>query len=350
MQVIFYMTVMLFAFGLVGCNQSSKGDTETETETQEEKDAKDNLFVVVENDMAEESLTLYSYASGMEHYYEYSFSTQFYNKYGDYAPASEFTSGRVVTIGNRDNDGYLTEVRLSDEVWEYEKIKRFSVNEMSGVLTIADTKYSLQDKVYVFSNGERITYQDISEDDILTVVGMDKKILSIIVTTGHGTLSLNNTTLFEDSYLQLNNDIFALITEDMDIELPEGRYVLKVANDGWGGTTEIEIVRGETTEVDLDTLKGAGKQTGFVTFKFDVDDVEVYIDNELVDHSQTVGLTYGTHVLKIKAEGYDTVKKYLYVNSAEAIIEIELSDDESSESETEETQEEETETETETEE
>ena len=80
------------------------------------------------------------------------------------------------------------------------------------------------------------------------------------MTTGHGTLSLTNTTLFEGSYLQLNKDIFVLISDSMEMEIPEGSYTLKVANDGWGGTTEIEVVRGETTEVDLDTLKGEGKK------------------------------------------------------------------------------------------
>ena len=346
---ITYVVILVFAMiCLMGCGkEKNTKDTETQN-TQTESADTQSLYLIVENNTAEESLTLYSYETEIEHYFSYAFSTQFKDKYGNYTSAIEFVPGRVVTIGEKDMDGYLTWVQLSDQVWEYEDIHRFSINEESGVFTIADSKYSIQDKVYVFSNGERTYFGAIGSDDILTVVGIDKKILSVAITTGHGTLALRNTELFEDSYLQLNNDIFAIITSNMNMELPEGTYTLKVANDGWGGTTEIEIVRGQTTEIDLDTLKGEGKKTGLVSFEIDVENVSVYIDNTLVDHTQPIELTYGTHVLKIEADGYADWKKYLSVNSEEATLVIELVEDESAEEE-EGSSEEETETETDTE-
>ena len=358
-QLILYgLCLILISMCVVSCGKNMAGKDDANSQTGENTEdihtEEDSLFLIVENDMAEESLVLYSYDTGFEHYYEYSFSTKFKDKYGNFSPAAEFTAGRVVTIGERDSDGYLTELQLSDEVWEYEKIHRFSLDEAKGIFTIADTKYSIRERVYVFSNGERIALTDLSDEDILTVVGNGKKILSVVVTTGHGKLALRNTELFENSFLQLNNDIFALISDSMEMELPEGIYTLKVANDGWGGTTEIEIVRGETTEIDLDTLKGEGKKKGLVTFQINVEDVKVYIDREKVDHMQAVEVTYGTHLLEIKADGYDAWKKYLFVNSAEAVIEIELTEEaeeenteEDTEEDTEEATEEETEEETE---
>ena len=326
-KTILYVVILIFAmFGLIGCVKSQgedvvTEDTQTESETEE-------LYLIMKNDVLEETLTLYSYETGLEHYYSYDLMTQFKNKYGDYIPSSEFVSGRVVEVGDRNIDGCLKEISLSGKVWEYEGVKRFSIDSEKGIFTIADTKYSILDRYYIFSNGERINVAQISEDDVLTVVGKDKKILSVIVTTGHGTLSLNNTEVFEGSFLQLNNNIFAIITQNMDMEVPEGAYTLKVANDGWGGTTEIEIVRGETTEIDLEELKGEGKKTGIVNFEIGIDDVSVYIDRELVDHTQGVELTYGVHQIAIEAPGSDTWKKYLSVNSPEATMEIELEEDE----------------------
>ena len=334
---------------LAGCGNGNAKDTENQQEGTE-KSPEDYIFLIVEHDTQEESLTLYSFASGLEHYYEYGFSTQFKDKYGNFAAASEFTEGRFVTMAPRDKDGYLTEVQLSDYVWEYEKVRRFQIDEEKGVFTIADTKYSIREEVKIFSDGKEIEFSDIAKDDILTVVGIDKRILSVVVTTGHGTLSLKNTTLFEDSFLQLNSDIFAWITPNMEIEVPEGIYTLKVANDGWGGTTKIDIVRGEKTEIDLETLKGEGKKKGLISFKIDVENVEVYVDYQLIDHTKPVELTYGTHVLEVEAEGYDKWKKYLSVNSEEATLIIELTEDEDSDDETEseeESEEESTETETE---
>lgn len=327
-KIILYVTILLVTvFCFAACGNGEKKESESE-QTDSGMNQQASLYMIVENDTQEEAMCLYSFSNGMEYYYEYGFSTQFKDKYGNYASAVEFSSGRFVTIAPRDKDGYLTEVQLSDAVWEYEKVRRFQIDEKRGVFTIADTKYSIRDEVKVFSNGKEIAFSDISGDDILTVVGMDKKILSVIVTTGHGTLSLKNTTLFEDSFLQLNNDIFAMIKPNMEMDVPEGEYVLKVANDGWGGNTKIEIVRGETTEVDLDTLKGEGKKKGLISFRIDVEEVEVYVDYQKIDHTQPVELTYGVHILQIEAEGYDVWKKYLSVNSEEATLIIELTEEE----------------------
>lgn len=338
-RIILYAAVLLVSvLCLAGCTRENEGDTESQ-QTETEKAQEDYLFLIMEHDTQEESISLYSFASGLEHYYEYGFSTRFKDKYGNYASAAEFTPGRFVTIAPRDKDGYLTEVMLSDEVWEYEKVRRFQIDEEKGIFTIADTKYSIRDEVKIFSNGKTIEFSDISKDDVLTVVGTDKRILSVVVTTGHGTLSLKNTSLFEDSFLQLNSNIFAMITPNMEIEVPEGSYTLKVANDGWGGSTKIEIVRGETTEIDLETLKGEGKKKGLISFRIDVEEVEVYVDYQLIDHTKPIELTYGTHVLEVKADGYDTWKKYLSVNSEEATLIIELTENGDSDEETTETEE-----------
>lgn len=329
-QIILYGCLMVFlAISMMACGKDTnedKGDSQIE-DSQTQSEMERALFLIVEHDIMEETLTLYSYDTGLEHYYQYSFATQFKDKHGNYTPVAEFSEGRAVHIGERDREGYLKEVQLSDEVWEYEKIRRFSVDELKGVFTIADTRYSIRDRVYVFSDSERISVADLSkEEDVLTVVGKGKQILSIVVTTGHGSLVLRNTSLFDGSFLQLNNDIFTVISDSLKMDLPEGHYTLKVANDGWGGTTEIEIVRGETTEIDLDTLKGEGKKKGIVHFEIDVENVEILIDNEVIDHTQPVELTYGTHLLEIKAEGYDKWKKHLAVNSEEATISIELTE------------------------
>lgn len=345
-RIILYVAVLLLtAVCLAGC--AGGDDKETESQQSEtEQSKKEELYVIVRHDMQDEAIGIYSFETGIELYYEYGFSTQFKDKYGNYASAAEFTPGRFVTIAPRDKDGYLTEVQLSDQVWEYEKVRRFQIDEEKGVFTIADTKYSIRDEVKVFSGEREIEFSEISKDDILTVVGKDKKILSVVVTTGHGTLSLRNTTVFEKSLLQLNNNIFAMITPNMQMEVPEGIYTLKVANDGWGGSTTIEIVRGKTTEIDLETLKGEGKKRGQVSFEIDVEDVEVYVDYQLIDHTQPIELTYGLHVLQIKAEGYDTWKKYLSVNSKEATVIVELEENGSEKEEEESEKETESEAET----
>lgn len=330
-KIIYSFILGIMILGLAGCAKESPQVEEETTQVGEAEEAP--LYLIVENDMTEGELVVHSYVTGLEHHYNYSYTTQFMDKYGNYAPQSKFVPGKAVVIGKRDADGYLTTVQMSDEVWEYEDVKRFSFDLEKGIFTIADTKYSIQDKYYVFSNGERTVLNIISEDDVLNIVGKDNKILSIVIATGHGELQLLNTDVFEGSFLQLNNDIFIPITENMYVEIPEGSYILRVANDGWGGSKEIEILRGESTEVDLEELKGEGKKRGMVHFDIDVENVEVKVDYKIIDHTSPVELVYGTHVLEIKAEGYNTWKKYLSVNSPDATIVIELEEDDNYKSE-----------------
>ena len=84
------------------------------------------------------------------------------------------------------------------------------------MLKIGDGKYRYTDDTIVFSGDKRIQMTDLSDGDTLSVVGRDKNILAVRVTTAQGTLALSNTKLFEGSFLQLGTKIFAEITPDME--------------------------------------------------------------------------------------------------------------------------------------
>lgn len=301
----------------------------TESSSAQQETLGTDAFLITENDMQGECIILEQIASGKQYMYYYSITTLFLDKYGNRAAASEFEPGRVITVGKKDIEGRLMQAQLSDAVWEYPDITRYSVDEERGVFTIADTNYSYDDDVFVHSDGSRLSLSDLTSLDTLYVVGIGKKILSISVTTGHGELQLANTEIFEGSFIQIGSRIFSEITSDMKMELPEGTYVVAVANNGYGGSTEIEIKRGKETILDLDTLKGEGPKMGNILFAVDVAGAVLQIDGEVVDYSQAVPLRYGVHTLTVMADSYDTYSKKLFVNSEKATIVIGLSGEDS---------------------
>ena len=168
--------LLLMMCCLAGCARVEE-DVVTEDTQSEQKE--DSLYLIMKNDVLEGTMTLYSYDTGLEYYYTYDIMTRFKNKYGDYISSSEFIPGRIVEIGARNKEDVLTEIQVSDDVWEYPDVKRFSIDSERGVFKIADTNYSIQERYFIFSNEDRINVAQISEDDILTVIGMDKKILSL---------------------------------------------------------------------------------------------------------------------------------------------------------------------------
>ena len=339
MKKVYMMIILIMLVMLCGCGakeeesnvtyfHKSLNDVSNEEDTQaeEELSQSEELYLIVSINSAEESMRVYRYANGLEYRYYYGLETKFLNKYGDYMSVANLEAGDVINILGADSQGKATTVQLADSVWTYDDITRFSVDEDAGIMQIADTKYSIAGDSFVFIGDEKAAFSDISPQDKLSVIGIDKKILSVCVTTGHGTLQLENTELFDGSYLQLGTKIFVEITSNMQMEVPEGDYTLAVANDGWGGSTQISIQRGETTTVNLDELKGEGPKYSSIQFVVDVEGAQIYLDNSLIDYSQVNQVRYGNHSLTVVADGYDTWSRTLCVNSAEATIVISLTD------------------------
>ena len=238
-----------------------------------------DLFLITNNDMQAECLILTQLNSGKQYMYNYTIGTRFLDKYGNRTPVSGFDAGRIIRVGEKDKQGRLVEAQISDLAWEYPDVTRYSVDEEHSAFKIS-------------------------------------------VTTGHGSLKLVNTSVFDGSYIQVGSKVFAQITGEMTIEIPEGTYTAAVANNGYGGSTEITITRGQETVLDLETLKGEGPKYGSILFAVNVEGAWLQVDGQLVDYSQPVELQYGVHTLTVTADGYDTYSKKLFVNSPEATIAI----------------------------
>ena len=178
--------------------------TEQEAAAEGEGQKADTLgtdqFMILSHDMQAECLTLEQIATGKEYTYYYTLSTRFLDKYGSRAAAFSFEPGRVVTVGEKDNSGRITEVRLSDAVWEYPDVTRYSVDMERGIFKIGEERYSFEADIFVCENDEVKNISDLTDLDTLRVVGVGKKLISSAVTTGHGELALTNTDLFDGSW------------------------------------------------------------------------------------------------------------------------------------------------------
>ena len=289
-----------------------------------------DILIVSDINSANETIRVYNYSTGVQYQYYYGLTTGFFDKYGNHMSVSDIHQGDVVDISGADSDGKAKRIQKSDKVWTNDAVTNFSVDKNKSVLEIGNSSYRLGERTMIFSGSDVIDTDSLTAQDKLAVVGIDKDIVSISVTTGHGTLQLSNTSLFEGSFLQLGDRIFAEITKDMSLDVPEGSYTLAVANNGWGGSTDIEIKRGEITKVNLNDLKGEGPKKSSILFEVDVQGAKIYVDGSEIDYTSPVEITYGKHTLKVTADGYDTWTRTLYVNSKEATVQITINDNKDS--------------------
>lgn len=287
----------------------------------EAKASLNNLYMIQNMNMAEEIITLYDLSNNETLQYRYGLMTQFLDAKGKTSSWSNFTSGRVVKIGNDQTKTILSKVQLSDKVWEQTGIKNYKVNTEDEMLTIGQTKYHLLDSTKVFSRENLSDPTLIGANDILTVVGQEKNILSVNITTGHGTIELMNTSKFDNSMIEIGTKVITNISgEGMKIEVAEGNYRLTVANNGYGGSMDVTVNRDQTTVVDLSQLEGEGPKKCTITFTSTVENAKIYLDNQEVSVGESITVNYGRHSLKVVADGYDTWNKTLIVNSESAEI------------------------------
>lgn len=331
---------------LSGCGKKDDGPVSmkgyasgVEAATEEEIQAEESsLYTVSSVDTALSTMTFLNIDTGRYEQYSYTDGTIFKDRHGSLISTASMVPGKVVTLTLRDKDLILEKVEQSADAWEMDDIGKFSYNEEDKIFTIGDTKYSYDEELQVFSGDAAIELSAVTGQDTLRIQGIDRKVLSVSVTTGHGVIQLVNTQALEGGWLSLNHKNYYKITENMQLEVSEGTYELTVAGNGYGGSTEVAVTRNEQTSVDVDSIKGEDPKYCTLTFAVDVAGALMYIDGSQVDYTQPLQLQYGIHSIQITADGYDTWSKRLYVNSPEAQIEIALSGDDTGSTETESTE------------
>lgn len=308
-------------------NAAEQTEQEDAQSTADIPKAEEDYYMITRHDILNYQITLLNLTSGEEICYEYTDGTEFFDKYGNYTLSQDFSEGKLAVIRRLNSNDTLGAIAFTDETWDYEDVRNYIVSVEKRRIDIADTAYQLDDKVKVFSEGEEKELTAIGESDILNVYGIGRTVYAIVIETGHGTLALANTELFEGGWVNLGTKVYAKVTRDMTMELPEGIYEFSVANDGYGDSGEIRIRRDKITTIDLNDYKGEGPKLCKVTFDVGVSGAVVTINGKKVNHKKPMELRYGVYTLGVYAEGYDAWTKQLVVNSPKANIEILLSAD-----------------------
>lgn len=357
------LLLFLMAGIMAGCGKSEKpqfttgkntysiSDTE---ETAAKESVKQNvsgsLYVISDIDTQMEMITFQKAVNGKYVEHEYTGGTCFYNKYGDMMPISGLEAGQVVMFETNKTTDALTKVQISADAWEKDDVESYTLDMDKNMLTMGGSNYEITDNTQFFSDDGEIMGSDIEAGDKIRVNGLDKKVLAVTVTTGHGELTLTNTDTFDGGFVGIygKKRYYYEISDYMTIEIPEGDYTVTFTNNGYGGSTDITIERGDSVSLDLESLKSEEPQSCLISFTATVPDTMVLIDGEKVDITQPVEIIYGTHSLQAAATGYNAWNKQLVVNSSSANIIIDLSKGKKDEEDTEEEIEESTESSSET--
>lgn len=291
------------------------------------KDSLDKVYIIEENNRDEGKLTVMNITSLREFRYPYNVSTEFLDKYGDTDSVEDFKPGMAITFDASGRYGMLTTVKKSNAVWEWDDLKNFSFDESISAMQFGGDNYRYTDSTLFLDGNNLMERKDlIGGVDEVMVVGVDKEVLAVALTKGHGYLQLDDTKRFDNSLIQIGSYDAALVSSGKTFTVPVGTYAVTIANNGWGGTKNVKIKKNVTSVLNLESMKGKGPKSCRLKFEIDVDGAKIYLDGKRVKTDKTMTVLYGAHSLKVTADGYDDWERTLYVNSPTAVISLDISD------------------------
>ena len=283
-----------------------------------------DIAVVVKKDIEEKKITLINQETGKRYTLNFDGATYFYNKYDENIALSQIESGDIVEVTFMKERKRLNSLQKSAKSFLYGEIINHDINEEEGTMTIGKDKYSLDEKVFISSNGIEMDLGAIHPCDQIKIEGYDRNIESIRIDRGHGYLSLLNDESFIGGWIEIGQTTIQMITEAMIIPVPEGTYLIQISSGASGGKKEVIIERNKEVKLDISDLNIEEPKMGGIIFSVTPTEAIVFIDGEEVDISAIVDMKYGIHQMLVKAEGYVSVMQYLKVGTTLASINIAL--------------------------
>lgn len=291
-----------------------KTDTIESETTKSESSHPLHFGVVIDLDQDEKTITILDINSNGEETFFYSGSTDIRDKYDQIISMSQIGLGEIVEAYYNNKSNKLDRLLISKNAWENLKVTKLTLNRNNNSMKIGSETFRYNNNLVIISDESLIELIELSDKDELVVKGYNGYIHSIIVSKGHGYISLENEDYFIDGIVSVGNDVALPIKEDMLIVVREGTYNLQVTKNGIGGSKKVVVKRDEETSVDIGGLKGEATLIGSVSFQIEPSDATLNINGKLYEFDELIELPFGVYKMMISAEGHISFLGDLVVN------------------------------------
>ncbi len=270
-----------------------------------------------------QEFTFQNLETGLRYTLSYDNLTFFFDRYGDSMTGSQLTGGQICNISFYREEKKLKSLEITSDYFSYSNVEGFRFYNSATRMEYLGDKYELDDNVVICSGRENIDVLEIADTDVLTLHGKDHVIYSITVDKGHGYLSLDNDKYFIEGFIEVGKDI-RKITEEMLLTVPEGKYSVLISKDGTSAVREVTIGRNQEATIDLGDIE-IKKNYGYISFMTEPSDAIIYLDGVKVkDTAKPVRVEYGIHELIVRADGYESISRYVSVGAPNADVKIKL--------------------------
>ena len=236
---------------------------------------------------------------------------------------AQLEPGDVVNIAYNSELGKAGALVLNPSAFTYRDVTGYSVGNNGKTVSIGEEVYDVEN-VKVFSYGNEITLNQLVNYDTLTVQGEDHRIYSIRVDDGHGYLELENEEALVGGWIEIGQAVISQVMDNMLFTVPEGKYTVKLTNEGIEEYRDVNIVRNMISKLDLKDVVSTLPQKGIVSFSINPPDAEVFVDKGRINPGMSVKLPLGIHEITAQRDGFATVSSFFNVDGLNKTVEIDL--------------------------
>lgn len=289
--------------------------------------------VLVRVDSKKKTITLRNFEVNKNYTLSYDGTTYFYDSYGQGMSAKQLVVGDIVDVTFLYKIKRLTTLRTSSTAWNFTDTGEYRFNEAKRELLLGENTYKIDKDALFFSDSHQIQLMDINPVDRLSFFGINNTIFSVVVSSGHGYLRLKGQENFVDGWIEVGTTVIQKVTDEMLLAVPEGKYEVKLSNNGNVFFETVSIKKDQETELDVSSFVPKEAKKGLILFSVTPSTATLHIDGNQVDFSKGVELTYGLHQLICRAKGYKSITQYLSVGQPSAGVDITMEESTSEEEE-----------------
>lgn len=246
------------------------------------------------------------------------------DRYNQAITIDSVSVGEVVQVVLREDTGKVLSLIISDAAFVYRGVNNWYFDEENNALHIADSVYRYRENTVIARGDELLTIEDVSSKDELTVRGVERDILSIEVTKGHGTIYFSDYDDFIGGVAYIGKREIIPIVEEMATIARVGSFDITFENGSLTGTKSVTLETDGQVYVSMEEFKKPPVEKGLVQFTIHPRGADLYLNDEIYEYDDIIELEYGEYTVKVSLGGYISYTGVLKLEEKVKTIYIDL--------------------------
>ncbi len=337
-RIMYFLLALCLMAGLAGCSDGGKDKNKlisgnsitpmpetTKEETVSESDGtSESKAVLIDLDADKMQIIIKDIYSGNNYVLSYNGGTDVRNVYDEIISMAQLSEGEIVDVTFDEEKKKAKKVYVSKDVFRSSNISGFKAVKAKTSITFGSASYMYTDTLVVISDGKILDPTEVMSRDVVTVRGIDNKIYSVSVDKGHGYLTFTGAEEFVGGMVEIGRSFLYTVSSDMMIVVPEGEYTVVMSNKGMEAKKTVYITKDMTVTMDFSEYQLPAGKIGTVEFQILPKGTDLFIEGNKTDYSKPVVLDFGTYIINLLSDDYETYTTKITVNSTYRIETFDL--------------------------